>query len=612
MKFIALLLIIIQLNFAIFIKIQLSNSTNSKAKYSSEKKYKLSLQNFSNSQYYGVVEVGTPPQEFKVIFDTGSSSFWIQGKECTTNACLQHNGYDQSISSSFKKHLVDGTTPIFSISYGTGGVSGEFIKEKVSVAGIIVEDQIIGSVYKEEGNAFNNVPFEGILGLSYPTMNKQSTLPFMDNLIKQKKLKNNIFAFYLADLLNYGEFSSIIFGRVERKRMKSKFLYANVSSESYWEIEIDDIFIGGVRTNYCDQLKTETGKCGVAIDSGTSLYAAPNFLLKQLKNQIRPLESCSNFNSLPKITFKLKTRRSYNDSSDLIDSEINIDKEDYIINGKEIMKNSFSEDIKDLVESNCQFAFMSIDVPKPRGPLFIFGELFFRKYYTVFDRDENLVAFTEMNTSYSNNFYNGKIPYEDYQENDTIINEKIEKNDIIFKDNTSKIALNQNNGNNNRNQNHNYNQINNNIIDLESVSKSIDDFLENSTNEEIINKKNQNYTKNNSNSTNNTNNTSNTYNVVNKDNTSNLQNSNSFPKQYSSNDSDDFIKSMNDLNNKLLNLKKLSNKSSSLTNSNTHEVLNITNKNINNENGNSSFRNFLKNDEFLSSLGLDDNNLILP
>lgn len=87
--------------------------------------------------YLGKIGVGTPPQEFTVIFDTGSSNLVIPSKSCPTETCSDKPSYDSGKSSTYQANGEE-----FHIRYGSGKFTGIWSSDTLSVN---IVDLMIGS-----------------------------------------------------------------------------------------------------------------------------------------------------------------------------------------------------------------------------------------------------------------------------------------------------------------------------------------------------------------------------------------------------------------------------------------------------------------------------------
>jgi saccharopepsin len=245
-------------------------------------------------------------------------------------------------------------------------MEGFVSRDQLTIGDITIKDQLFAEATKEPGLAFAFGKFDGILGLAYDTISVNGIPPPFYEMLSQKLVKEPVFAFRIGS--SEDDAGEATFGGIDESAFSGKIKYAPVRRKAYWEVELEKVKFGD------DELELEN--TGAAIDTGTSLIALPTDVAELLNAQIGAKKSwngqyqvdCNRVPSLPDLTFVF-------------------DGESYPISGTDYILN---------VQGTCISAFTGLDINLPDGgSIWIIGDVFLRKYYTVYDLGRNAVGFAK-------------------------------------------------------------------------------------------------------------------------------------------------------------------------------------------------------------------------
>mmetsp|Transcript_70598 Transcript_70598/g.147871 ORF Transcript_70598/g.147871 Transcript_70598/m.147871 type:complete len:499 (-) Transcript_70598:394-1890(-) len=350
--------------------------------------------------YFGRVFLGSPQQQnFTVVFDTGSGHLFLPSSRCVAETCLKHNRYNRSASTSAMdlNHEGQEVAPNsrirdqVNIAYGTGEVTGEFVRETICLQDHSDQIDSIASSPKcvrlrvitatqLTKEPFNTFKFDGVLGLGLDSLAVDPEFSFFGQFAKMNKFAEDSFGYFLSRTDAIA--SEISFGGHDSRRMSSNLQWVPVHKPElgFWQMKVKSVSVAGESIALCTD-----GDCVAIADTGTSLIGAPRPATQRLhwllarKVPDDPAEiDCRTFPG-PDLIFELEGGIN-----------ITVGPEDYSrATAMRVLQTKTNS-----TQVICRASLLPVDGDEVLGPkAWILGEPVLRKYYTAYDWKRQQVGF---------------------------------------------------------------------------------------------------------------------------------------------------------------------------------------------------------------------------
>ncbi|KAJ3158336.1 Vacuolar protease A [Irineochytrium annulatum] len=326
-----------------------------------------SLVNVRDSLFYANVQVGS--NTFQIDLDTGSADTWVRGASCTSN--------DGSCDGAKLDTSAPGVTALniaYEVKYGSGQVKGAIYKAPVSIGDATVASMPVGVASQEEG--FSGEGSDGLMGLAFNTISDiadktKINANFVDNLKLQGA--DDRFAFYFSNYADAKDSGEVTFGGVDTTRFTGEPVYLPLSSQTYWQFSLSGAKFSVGATS--GALSTNQITDAIA-DTGTTLIILPAKIAQTINAALGSsgkangadvwILDCGLRTSGPDIVFTMGGH------------DFAIPASVYVMPNGKLCTSGFTDGAED-------------------SSVVIFGDVFLRQYYSIYDKTQKAVGFALAN-----------------------------------------------------------------------------------------------------------------------------------------------------------------------------------------------------------------------
>jgi len=229
-----------------------------------------------STEYLGDVHVGTPPQHFRLLFDTGSANTWITDNACECvswlckasltckAACEKHCCEKNAVNSTYhpmtqqaadvcvKKSKFDhksSTTYVpngkdWSQTYNKGSVSGILGSDTLSLGDLSIPGVTFGQAVTLD-KVWADDPLDGVLGLAFRSISVDNVEPAINQAVDEDLLDDPIFTVWLKNENSQEKKldGTITFGDIDGDNCGFIMAYEPLTAETFWQFNVAAVTI---------------------------------------------------------------------------------------------------------------------------------------------------------------------------------------------------------------------------------------------------------------------------------------------------------------------------------------------------------------------------------
>lgn len=205
-----------------------------------------------------LIAIGDPKQSVAVAMDTSTTDNWVFSSKCADKGCAKHAKYDSSKSKDAK--AIDGK---YSVAYNNGRLEGSLVEDKILFATFEAKNQKIAVIDKVPEGVFDDVQFDGVIGLGLPGNSRTGTTSIMQQLVDQEVISDSQFSLYVDQDGN----PTMSIGGFAYYAADGTIRLSELTDKNQWMFKLDSMDLGS--THACKE------GCNALIDTKSRFIMGP-------------------------------------------------------------------------------------------------------------------------------------------------------------------------------------------------------------------------------------------------------------------------------------------------------------------------------------------------